>query len=706
MLWGQLRAAAAAVVFLVGLFGIGWAVGTYGQDRAAAPAANRTTTAETGKPADPAETVAYRGRVVDAEGNPIGGAALYVSPHAYRNPYQSPVRANSGPDGRFRFAVPKAEFDTFHFDAVWRGIPHPARAGGYVVGLANYRDDGEELTLRLPRDDVPISGRIVDLQGRAVVGATVEVLEIQCPAGASLDGWLKALEHPKDSDPPHYKFLPTSLSCRTDPPFIPPAATGSDGRFRIAGVGRERVATLEIQGPTIEAVQVQVRTRPGATIRVPTYPNDPDKGMETVYGSTFEHVAGPTRPIEGIVRDLDTRAPLAGILVHGERELGFAGGSERYVQSITDARGHYRLVGLPRGREGIVQAVAPLDFPDRDVFDREAPRRGPRDEDLPYLRASIKVDEPVGTGPIKRDIDLKRGVWVTGRVIEADTGKPVRARVQYFVFMDNPHQEAYPAFRGSFRENVHFVGRDGAFQFVVFPGPGVLVANAMGEEYIQGAGIETLKHRLRNRYLETYPNGVLPRQYHIVAEIDPAPGTVSMSRDLAVVRGRSLTIAVLDPDGRPISGNQVEVLGNDMGYHEKDPIPSTYTIRNWGPGERRTLMFHNLDRRLAGELDLRGDGPQLRSITLQPWGVLTGRLVDANAQPWGLEGELDLHPLGQYTKVGRDGRFRAEGLIPGKTYRVLLREKGSMFDAFGLEDVTVAPGETKDLGDIVPRRRR
>ena len=120
---------------------------------------------------------------------------------------------------------------------------------------------------------------------------------------------------------------------------------------------------------------------------------------------------------------------------------------DRYVQAITDAQGHYRLVGLPRGREGNVRAVAPVDFPLRGYVDRKAAPQGPRDEDLPYLPASIKVGEPGGMGPIKLDINLKRGVWVTGRVIEADTGKPVRAQVEYYVFADNPHQEDYPAFR-------------------------------------------------------------------------------------------------------------------------------------------------------------------------------------------------------------------------------------------------------------------
>ena len=98
--------------------------------------------------------------------------------------------------------------------------------------------------------------------------------EVACPAGESLDGWLKAVEHPDDPHPPPHRFLPVSLSCQADPPLIPPVTTAADGRFVIAGIGRERVATLEIQGPTIETVHVEVRTRPGATIRVPEHPSD------------------------------------------------------------------------------------------------------------------------------------------------------------------------------------------------------------------------------------------------------------------------------------------------------------------------------------------------------------------------------------------------------------------------------------------------
>ena len=100
-----------------------WGVGTYGQDKAGVGQAPRMQNprstpealpapAKTEKPADPRETVTYRGRVLDAEGRPFPGAALYLNPHEFQHPYHSPVRATSGPDGRFRFAVPKSDFDT------------------------------------------------------------------------------------------------------------------------------------------------------------------------------------------------------------------------------------------------------------------------------------------------------------------------------------------------------------------------------------------------------------------------------------------------------------------------------------------------------------------------------------------------------------------------------------------------------------------
>ena len=56
-------------------------------------------------------------------------------------------------------------------------------------------------------------------------------------------------------------------------------------------------------------------------------------------------------------------------------------------------------------------------------------------------------------------------------------------------------------------------------------------------------------------------------------------------------------------------------------------------------------------------------------------------------------------------RLGRDGRFRIEALVPGLQYggtarrRVLTTTLGELF-----HNLTVTPGEVKDLGDIKPRK--
>src|SRR5207249_9156138 len=78
--------------------------------------------------------------------------------------------------------------------------------------------------------------------------------------------------------------------------------TDKDGRFRLTGLGRSRMARVCVSGPTIERVQQYVPTIPA------------------LYGSnaknaTVEIIAGPTKPITGVVRAKDTGKPLQGVLV-------------------------------------------------------------------------------------------------------------------------------------------------------------------------------------------------------------------------------------------------------------------------------------------------------------------------------------------------------------------------------------------------------
>ena len=74
----------------------------------------------------------YQGRVLDPDGKPFAGAAVYLVSYGLKHPDNPPVRATSGADGRFRFAVPKSDFDTSLEEHPWTYAPLLARARAWL----------------------------------------------------------------------------------------------------------------------------------------------------------------------------------------------------------------------------------------------------------------------------------------------------------------------------------------------------------------------------------------------------------------------------------------------------------------------------------------------------------------------------------------------------------------------------------------------
>ena len=274
------------------------------------------------------------------------------------------------------------------------------------------------------------------------------------------------LEERNEHHKSEYEFLLNHLETRFEPSLIPPVTTDPGGRFRIRGIGRERVATLQLEGPTIETQRVEVRTRPGQTLRVAPWKGFGNANLVTIHGAVFDHVVGPTRPIEGSVRDQDTGKPLAGITVRGERSLSDS--TNTYVQSISDIQGTYRLIGLPRGNEGAVVAVPPCDV---EVYGSlDAAMKVPPPEELPYLRARVAV--PAGAGRPAADRHPHEARSVGHRPGYRKGYRKAGPRlVEYFVTNDNPQLKEYPASRYSMI-GPHLTAGDGAFRLVAFPGPG------------------------------------------------------------------------------------------------------------------------------------------------------------------------------------------------------------------------------------------
>ena len=187
------------------------------------------------------QPIVFRGRVVDPKGHPFSGARLYLNYFNWpERDSAPPLRATSDADGRFRFSVERSYFELPHLER-WRSARVVALADGFGPGGSDSDeiDAGRDLTVRLARDDVPINGRLVDLEGRPVVGATVRVERISGPTGGDLTPWIKAVSAREGTKYDlAFRYLKFEMAFANFP--VPSrVTTGQDGRFTFRGIGRE-----------------------------------------------------------------------------------------------------------------------------------------------------------------------------------------------------------------------------------------------------------------------------------------------------------------------------------------------------------------------------------------------------------------------------------------------------------------------------------
>jgi hypothetical protein len=433
-------------------------------------------------------------------------------------------------------------------------------------------------------------------------------------------------------------------------------------------------------------------TRRAETIRV-TPPGDHPR---TIYGAEFEHIAGPSQPITGVVRDADAGAPLEGVEIQGNHPAGFV----NHVKAVTDREGRYRLDGLPAGRQAQLSVV--------DTRGR------------PYLRAARYVDNDLDGRPTEASFTLKRGLWVRGRVTDRVTGRPIRAQVDYFVFPDNPHLGEVSHFSDDHRNELKWTAPDGSYRVAALPGRGLIAVKAHArEDYCVGVGAEEIRGDDPQGMFPTRPGFCNAVNYNVLAEVCPPEGVAEVTRDLTVDPGRSVRVAVLGPEGAPLAG--AIVLNREKPWFDWPLVPlegSGFEVVRLKAGETRTLTILHDGRKLSGALVVRGDAPDPGAeagpiaVRLQPWGVVTGRLVDDLGEP--LSG-VAIHGMdrpsydpadggvGPSVPVGEDGRFRIEGLVPGRSYTFRVARRRYVQGTLA-EDLTVAPGETRDLGDVRTKR--
>ncbi len=133
-------------------------------------------------PASKGETVAVRGRVLDPDGKPVAGAQIYLSIPKLGLAGEPERLGAAGPDGQFEVRITKGILDPPLDSAEGPNIPASVAASAAGLGPDWWQVDrktvNEPITLRLRRDDVPIEGRILNLEGRPVAGVVVKAVGI------------------------------------------------------------------------------------------------------------------------------------------------------------------------------------------------------------------------------------------------------------------------------------------------------------------------------------------------------------------------------------------------------------------------------------------------------------------------------------------------------------------------------------------------
>jgi prepilin-type processing-associated H-X9-DG protein len=316
-----------------------------------------------------AQEQAIAGIVVDAEENPVAGAKIKVLTMELGTIWQFEVTAETetGADGRFSL-TPDSEKMTGFFS--FYAVQHPDYGLAWTMreALIQMGQDPSDLRLVMPKRG-SVQGKVADSEGNPVEGAVLSAF-ITLPTG-SVDEPLRML-------PPCEGLLK--------------ATTGADGTFVLEGLPADASVMLVAKHPDFAAA---VEGAPEDMMGF--FSGEIAVGTEDV-AVTLE----PGATIEGRITLEETGEPAEGATVQAMVQRNdFTALLARPEQSETDSGGHYILRSVAAGTHSIA-----VTHPDGAI-------------------APVTVEVSVGEHKTGQDIVLGRGVLVSGKFVDRETGEPV-----------------------------------------------------------------------------------------------------------------------------------------------------------------------------------------------------------------------------------------------------------------------------------------
>ena len=478
------------------------------------PAAARPTDAAGSDPDDPKLAGTFTGRVLGPDAKPVAGAKIFIAPDGAKLKAIGPVRALSDADGRFSFDAPDMTFTNLDgLPSRWQGLLFATHEGYAPDWIATwgYHLDGwhvvhhppvkeAEYILRLAKNDVTIRGRLLDPDGRQLAGARVRLTALNVPSKFDLNAHLE-----RESN---MSFVHSTDFERTlgRPKLLPgatvEASTDAAGRFLMSGLGRDRLAVLEVSAPEVIVTTLTVMTRLGRDVETRLDHNG--KPTQMIYGAGFILQLKRGRTLTGIVRDQLTHKGIPGMWVglYGEAMMGF---SEGEYPRTTDKDGRFTIAGV----DPSVSRLEVTAVPQPGVL---------------YPITAV----PVGEKP-EVVIEPCRGIPFRLKLTD-EQGKAPLAEVTYNVVLPNSHtpESRMVAYNGA----INFAARrpDGTYESFVLPGPGAVLVRLPNTSFYRPAHVEgDPKGILRSR--ENQMDGAARNDHHVWQSrhaVDP-PGLVARS---------------------------------------------------------------------------------------------------------------------------------------------------------------------------------
>ncbi|WP_037198107.1 M56 family metallopeptidase, partial [Rhodopirellula baltica] len=683
------------------------------------------------------------GIVCEQSGDPIGGATIWLAVTSFE--FNSEVNmenregllrelGSTDERGRFDFLLDEATTSEIRECSRFARVQIVATSDGHGMDwlpLDVFQDDpipnkerdllqsriddafGDgrfaSRTLVMRPESQPVRGRIIDLEGNKLSNVTVIVESLRQPNVPQLTNALENAWKQGVYDAMNSTGIAGGLARSELQKLFPPAKTDENGEFQIRGIGDDQLATLVFQDERIEACPVHVVGREMETLSLPHMDQYPDGTKDLFVGREFNYSAAPSIPVEGTVTDYDTGKPISGVLVSVERlfrrEYAKLRLDTRQMRAVTDEQGRFRIIGMPPGDGHIIEAVPP--------------------KSEPYLPAPQEVSLSLEDGKTKRiEIQVKRGVWIEGRITDKESGEPRSAAIEYMAMGKNPYAMDIAGWDPKLRLDPvrvyqrYVTDSDGRYRLPGLSGPGVLLVTSLDPGYPLAAGAETIDgYDPSTGKIPTLPVPFPASDWHLLKQINPAKDATSLTSDLTLDGGVRIPGRVVGPDGKPISNLYA------LGLTEGDPywtpnspdkalLTERFMVNGYDGKGPRQSFFKNQDETLVGQYRLEGTAPPEIAVKLEPSVRVTGRLIEnetglpaaryfVGCQELLLNGNAPpLDFMIRWCHTNNAGEFEIKGLMAGHVYKMKAHNRiGNKVD-FTIDLTKAKPGETIELADV------